>query len=110
VEDQKKQAEINRKKTEAQWYRELKEDPNFGGEKFLHNVKRAERVVQDYMPNLKNKLTESKVMLPPYVMKDLFLLAKQLYSSGEHVEGDPTKASDDKDKEKEVDPLAFYNS
>lgn len=96
-------------KVKRGWYEELKADATFGGEKFDFNVKRVDKVIQDFMPNLKKMLTESKGMLPPYVMKDLAKLSNHLYSSENLVEGNPSKMEKES-KAKEDDPLAFYNS
>jgi hypothetical protein len=100
------------KKAEAQRvrkanYEELKADADFGGENFKFNVGQVEKVLTDFMPGLKNKLTDSGAMLPPYVMKDLGKLAKHLYGNESLTQGDPTVP---KQKEEENNPLDFYNS
>ena len=84
--DAKKQQEIL--KVKASWYDELKADSDFGGEKFDFSVKRVDKVIQDFLPNLKKMLTETKSMLPPYIMKDLAKLGTHLYSSDKLVEGE----------------------
>lgn len=89
-----------------QWHDELKADPNFGGEKFAHNISRAERVVEEFLPNLKKQLTESKGMVPPYVMRDLAKLADHLYSSEKLTQGSPpAKKVEEKEND---DALGFY--
>lgn len=102
----KEKIEKDQEKLKADWHDELKNDSTFGGEKFSYNIKQAEKVIDQFMPNLKSQLLKNKAMLPPYVMKDLAKLAKHLYSSEVLTQGDPivqTKATDDKE-----DHLAFY--
>jgi hypothetical protein len=94
--------------TRAAWHKELKDDPTFGGEKFAHNVLRAEKVMQDFMVHTKKILTERKGMLPPYVMRDLAHIADRLYATEKLVQGDPAKPGQEGAKD-EDDPLAFYN-
>lgn len=106
--DQQVEQEAEIKRTKVQWYNELKSDPVFGGDKFDHNLKQIGKVVDDFMPNLKKVLTERKVMMPPYIMKDLAKLANHLYASEKLTQGDPPAPS--KKDEPEDDPLAFYNS
>lgn len=107
-------AEDDRKKAvqrqRAEWHQELKDDPTFGGENFKFNVMKSEKVIEDFMPNLKKVLTEGDVMLPPYVMRDLAKLADTLYSTENLKKGDPPGAGKAEEKEDANDPLAFYNS
>lgn len=107
--DQEKAYEAERQKIRSDWHKELKSDPTFGGEKFGHNVLRAEKVIEEFMPNTKKRLTETKAMLPPYVMRDLVKLADQLYSTEKLVQGDPS-APDVENEKGDDDPLAFYNT
>jgi len=96
-------AEKLKQETRAQWHKELKEDPTFGGDKFAFNIKRAEKVVDEFMPGTKKMLTERKSMLPPYVMRDLANLADRLYDTEKLTQGDapaPTPKDDN-------DPNAF---
>lgn len=110
TEDQEKERERQTALTKAQWHKELKEDSTFGGEKFEFNIKRAEKVIEDHMPNLKKRLTESGTMLPPYVMRDLATLAGHLYSTPKLAQGEPSGPSAEEKAKEEDDPLAFYNS
>ncbi len=105
VAEKEYKAEVARKR--AEWYNELKVDPNFGGEKFGHNVLQVEKVVQEFMPNTKKILTERKTMLPPYVMRDLVGLANRLYSTEKLVQGEAVIPNKEGDKEVD-DSLAFY--
>lgn len=109
IKDHKEKSAKEMLKVRHGWYEELKADAEFGGEKFDFNVKRVDKVMQDFLPNLKKKLTDSKGMLPPYIMRDLAKLGSHLYSSENLVGGDPSKGEKES-KEKENDPLAFYNS
>lgn len=99
------QAERQIAETRAGWHKELKADPTFGGENFAHNIARVERVVEDFMPNLKKVLTERKTMLPPYVMRDLANVAQRLYETPRMTPGEPPSPPPEK---VENDPLAFY--
>jgi hypothetical protein len=106
IEDRRQQIEQQKKKTMVDWHNELKNDSTFGGEKFAYNIKQAEKVIDQFMPNLKTRLLQDKQMLPPYIMKDLAKLAKHLYSTEKLTQGEPvvqTKENDDKE-----DHLAFY--
>jgi hypothetical protein len=108
VEKQKKAREANELKQKREWYDELKNDPDFGKEKFDQNRKTVDKVLANFLPNLKKKLTDSKGMLPPYVMRDLAKLGKHLYSTESLVEGDPPTKPDDNKGEKN-NPLDFYS-
>lgn len=88
------------------WQKELRSDPTFGGENFAKNIMNVEKVLNDFMPGTKKLLTERKTMLPPYVMRDLSNLAKQLYSTEKLVSGDASINS--KPEEKETSHLDFY--
>lgn len=92
--------------TRANWHKELKDDPTFGGDKFDYNIQRAEKVLQEFMPGTKKMLTERGSMLPPYVMRDLVKLAEHLYSTQKLTQGDPSVAP--KEKEEVDEALAFY--
>ncbi len=94
-------------KQRADWHNELKNDPVFGGEKFTKNVAKVEKVVQDFFPEFKKRLTESKGMMPPYLMRDLAKLADQVYKTEKLVTGDPPPAKVE-DKEEKNNPYAFY--
>ncbi len=99
-----KEALAERQKKRISWQKELKEDPTFGGEKFETNVAKAEKVLEKHLSNFKKSLTESKAMLPPYVMRDLAALHDVLYSTETLVQGDPIAPKD----ETSDDPLAYY--
>jgi hypothetical protein len=106
--DAEVQAENDRKALRVSYHKELKEDKEFGGENFAHNIKQAGKVLTEFFPGMKKALTDRGSMLPPYIMKDLSKLAKHLYSTNTVVHGDPVV-----DKKKESDeqssPLDFYN-
>jgi len=110
--NQEKLQETKVKEQRQGWYNELKDDPDFGGTNFSTNIKKAEQIIEEHLPNLKKKLTESGGMLPPYVMRDLAKLSDVLHSTENLVTGDPLKLvkDDDKDSKEENDPLAYYNS
>lgn len=103
-----KQAEAKRDvaRQRVDWHKELKDDKDFGGENFGHNIKKTEKVLDDFFPGMKNKLTTAGGMLPPYVMKDLAKLADHLYSGEKFVTGD-TPAPPKKDEE--TKPWDYYN-
>lgn len=106
-ETQDKEAVKKSQEIRQQWFDELKNDPDFGGENFSTNVKKADKILAEHMPNTKKKLTESGAMLPPYVMRDLAKLADVVNSTEKLVQGDPIKPEKD-DKKDENDPLSFY--
>lgn len=80
-EDQKNSEASQKEAVKAQrleWKNELAKDPEFGGEYFDKNVDRVEKVLENYMPNMKKVLTERGSVLPPYIMRDLLALSKVL--------------------------------
>lgn len=96
------------KEQRAGWVKELKEDPDFGGESFGSNVKKVDRVLNDFLPNVKKKLTESKGMLPPYIMRDLAKLSKNLYGTEGFVKGEEQQSKKEvKSEDQEIDE--FYS-
>jgi len=112
AEEAKAKAEADFKKeqeeTRKRWHSELKSDPVFGGENFGFNVKRAEKVIEEFMPNTKKVLTERKSMLPPYVMRDLAKLGNHLYSTESLKTGNPPAPP--AQNEEQDDALDFYNT
>jgi hypothetical protein len=109
VQHQKDETARQEKIRNAGWHKELKEDPVFGGDNFLLNVTRGEKVLDEYLPELKKELTEGKQMLRPSVMRGLARLADQLYPDDKVVHGDPTPPPGEvDDKNEKSDPLAFY--
>jgi len=104
----KKEQEAATKQLKAKWYKELKEDKDFGGEKFSHNIMQVEKLVDQFLPETKKVLTERKSMLPPYVMRDLSNFAEHLYQQKEKlVTGEPSKKVE-KQVEDEFEHLKFY--
>ena len=93
-------------KQRASWDKELRTDPAFGGKEFEHNLSRTEKVLSTLMPETKKALTESKTMLPPYVMRDLLKVYKHMYGTEKLVQGE--KKTVEK-KPVERSPLDFYN-
>lgn len=92
------------------WQEELKSDTVFGGDKYLINITRTNKILDEYLPELKKELTEAKQMLRPSVMRGLMRLADQMYPDRKLVQGDPPPPPEDKknDDGKPNDPLAFY--
>jgi len=89
------------------WIKELKEDKDFGGTNFAHSIKAAEKVMSEFLPNTKIKLTGADKMVPPYLMKDLAALHKKLYSKEKFDSNgnNPTPDSDDNNPDAHLD---FY--
>lgn len=99
------------KKQRLQWYNELKEDQEFGGENFETNVKKVNKLVDEFMPNFKKQLTKSGTMLPPYLMRDFAKLSKYLHSTEKLVEGEEFKEKEQEEKKNSgKEHLEFYNS
>lgn len=84
-----KEFENEKLKTKAEWHKELKNDPDFGGEKFLVNVAKVDKVLEQFLPGLKKSLTERKAMLPPYLMRDLAKLGDHMFGTETLVQGGP---------------------
>ncbi len=105
---QQKDFDAEKIRIRAEWHKELKTDPVFGGEKFDHNVSKAEKVLEDFLPSIKKSLTERKAMLPPDHMRDLAKLADTLYAAEKLVQGDPAKPAET--VVEDDDGTAFYKS
>lgn len=105
AEDSKVKDKEEIEETRKSWVSELKDDKDFGGEHFNTNIKKVDRVIEEFLPNLRKQLTEEGGMLPPYIMKDISNLANILFSTDKVVSGDKPKGDSDKEKE---DPLSFY--
>lgn len=71
------------------WKSELEGDAEFGGENFVKNVDRVEKVLDKYMPDTKKVLTERGTMLPPYIMRDFLKLDKILNPTTKLTTGEP---------------------
>jgi hypothetical protein len=100
----KQKIEADTKRVKTEWYNQLKNDPNFGGEKFAFNVSQAEKVVEKFMPEVKKSLTDRKGMLPPDVMRGLARIGEALFGAGTLKQGDPVVPKSDT---KSDDPYAF---
>lgn len=70
------------------WIDELKNDKEFGGEKYAYNLKKVGSVLEKFFPNTNKMLTEKGGMLPSSVIRDLHGLHKQLFGTDELVVGD----------------------
>lgn len=106
-EDQKYQETLkeNEAKRRDTWVKELRDDKTFGGGDFKKGVERAEKVL-DLLPNVKKRLTETKAMLPPWIMRDLDSLHDTLFSNNSsYGDGGPRKD----DTQVERHPSDFYN-
>jgi len=109
AEEHSKQLKKAKEQQRAKWHNDLKSDPDFGGEKFAFNIKRNDKVLEQFLPLTKKALTDGGGMLPPYVMRDIAKLADHLYSKENLTHGDPSDHTSKEDS-KQSDPLDFYNS
>jgi hypothetical protein len=75
----------------AAWKKQLVNDVDFGGENFVKNNDRVEKVLDKHFPEWKKELTGRGKMLPPYIMKDLLGLAKTLNPTTSLEKGDPSE-------------------
>lgn len=88
------------KEQRKQWKEELRNDKDFAGEKgdqFDKNVLKVNQLLDKFGPNIKKKLTESKGMLPPYLMKDFLAMAKALNPKQDFVSGEAPVVEETKD-------------
>lgn len=95
---EQQKAEIKKQvdQQKATWAKELKDDPAFGGVNFNKNINMVDKVLADFMPHTKKVLTERKSMLPPYVMRDLAVIAKELFKTPRLVRGElPVEETED---------------
>ena len=81
-------AESQKTKRKA-WKNELMDDSEFGGENFKQSVHNVDKILNNYMPNMKKALTDGGFMMPPYIMKDLLKISKVLNPKTNLVTGDP---------------------
>lgn len=93
IEEMKKESEKRAKDQRANWYKELKEHKEFGGEKYWHNHKQVDKVIEKVLPNTKLMLDKHKAVLPPEVVIDLFNLSKMLFKNDKFVGGEDGQAS-----------------
>lgn len=73
------------------WKKDLMADPEFIGEKgdqFDKSILKVNQLLES-MPNTKKMLTDSKGMLPPYLMKDFLALARRLNPTHKFEGGNP---------------------
>lgn len=104
----KKAHDLKVKQTRNEWRETLKKDPEFGGEHFLVNVQTVDKYLKDFLPETNKVLTTNKSMLPPYVVKDLFRLAKEAYKTDTFVKGDSPDMSTS--SHEAPDYLSFYKN
>ena len=105
VEHNQAEAKRAQQAQRAGWHKELKTDPDFGGDNFAANVAMVDRVLNEFMPGVKKNLTEKQGMLPPYFMRDLAKLGTHLFKTQENLVTGDAPAPEVKDDD---DPLAFY--
>ena len=94
-------------KQRADWTKQLRDDPEFGGQNYKNNIHQVDKLLSEHLPGVKNTLTASKGMLNPVVMKDLAKLAAALYKAPAFPQGNAPK----KESEGENNPdahLTFY--
>jgi len=103
-----RQAQADVQRQRAAWRDELVKDPTFGGQNFQANVVKAQKVLDDVMPATKKILTETKTVLPPYVMRDLASLYDRLHKSSTFTHGDPPAPPEPPAKDKLSEALEFY--
>ncbi len=111
--DHKVEQERLRGEEKKAWTNELKEDKDFGGDNFATNVSNVDKLLDNYLPEMKKMLTDRKTMLPPQAMRGLARLAKHVYSVPKFVNGD-VPAGDEDDVNNKPDPknkhLDFYDN
>lgn len=99
------EAKAAAERQKANWNQELRNDPEFGRTNFKANVDRVDKLLEEFCPELKNRLTESKGMLPPYIMKGLMRVAQNVYSTANFTGGQPP-VGDKEDKASPADKRA----
>lgn len=119
MDDQQKAAKWNEDRLRAEkraqqekevaYYKDLKGDPDFGGEKFDVNIVRTSKVLTEFGPEIKKRFTDNKVMIHPDLMRMLARIADHVYPDRKMVQGEPPGGKDDEDeKDKPINPLDFY--
>ncbi len=101
-----KQAEQEKLRTRAAWHKDLKDDKDFGGEKFDLSLSRSEKTLSEFFPELKKELTETGQVLRPSVMRGLNRIAERMHATEKLTQGDPVvppKKTEEKDA-----ALEFY--
>lgn len=74
------------------------------GSNFDSNLHMTEKYIREFMPETNKWLTESKTMVPDYVMRDFYARAKEAYSTAAL----PAGAGPDSVGSESYDPLDFY--
>jgi len=87
--EHKQQVEKTQREQRANWYKELKSDPEFGGTNFDTNIHKVDTMMAMYMSDTKKVLTERGSMLPPYIMKDYLRVANLLNPTTKFEGGEP---------------------
>ena len=72
-----------------EWDAELRNDPDFGKEKFGHNVKLVDKVLKDFGSEFEKALTDSNGVMPPYLMRMVARVGAKLYSTPNLEVGNP---------------------
>jgi hypothetical protein len=83
------EAKAQAERQKANWNQEMRNDPEFGRANFKVNLDRVDKLLEEFCPELKNRLTESKGMLPPYIMKGLMRVAQSVYATSTYSGGQP---------------------
>jgi hypothetical protein len=96
--------ENERKTIHANWEKELRDDPTFGGANFAQNVHEVNQLISNHLPSVKNRLTTTKERLEPSLMRDLSNVAKLLKQEGKVVNGGAAGGQPEKHS-----PLDFYS-
>lgn len=85
--DQEAAFKTTQKEIYSKWEKELKEDPDFGGEKFAANVHSVNKLLSENFPSITKSLTGTGKRLSPTFMKELKSLADKFYGETQHTEG-----------------------
>lgn len=104
--DEQKRTEIQEgiKKQHGEWEKELRADPDFGGDKFDQSVHQVNKLITDHFPSIQKNLTKSGGKVPPDVMRDLRKVALKMYGESEFTEGSKPAAQTSKERE----PWEYY--
>lgn len=108
-ENNQRSAKRAQQEKEKAYYQDLKNDPDFGGEKFDVNIVRTNKVLTEFGPEIKKRFTDNKAMIHPDLMRMFARVADTVYPDRSMVQGEPPGGKDgEEEKDKPINPLDFY--
>lgn len=97
--------EAKKQAAKAKWEQELRDDPVFGKDNYVHSVNRVDKLLAEKLPRFGKMLTKGNIVLPADVMRDLNDVALLVYGTESFVGGDNNTS-----KQAAKSPLDYYSN